>query len=67
MCAYGLHNSSMWRVILKRALKGWRTGGFCLKIRASPFNEGLSFAVPLDLQYRNSFLTSFPTIFMAEL
>ncbi len=68
MCTYGLHNCSRWRVILKWAFEGWRTGGFCLKVRASPFNEGLLFdsTVPGTLHYRNSFLTSFSTIFMAE-
>jgi hypothetical protein len=41
MRAYGLHNCSMWHLILKGALEGWRTGGFCVKIRASSLNEGL--------------------------
>ncbi len=68
MCAYGLHNCSMWRVILKGALEGWQTGGFCLKkIRASHFNEGLLFDSTLGLAVYKFILTSFPAIFKAEL
>jgi hypothetical protein len=60
MCTYGLHNCLRWRVILKWAFEGWRTGGFCFKIRASSFNEGLLWLiVPLDRQYTYFFLLAF--------
>jgi hypothetical protein len=53
----------MRRVILKLkgALEGWQTGGFCLKVRASPFNEGFLFdsTVPLDRQCLYFFLLAF--------
>jgi hypothetical protein len=67
MCAYGLHNCSRWRVILKVAFEGWRIGGFCLTVRDSPYSEGLWFESTLGLAINKSFLASFPAIFKAEL